>query len=63
MYLKFKYKDTEVVLTPEVITDIRNQLTPQIKVMPFDELVKTVEAAGLSTRNIVALAKKAKELI
>ena len=63
MYLKFKYKDTEVELTPEVIKDIRNQLTPQIKEIPFGELIETVEAAGLSAKNIVAIAKKIKELV
>ncbi len=45
MYLKFKYKDTEVVLTPETIRDIRQQLAPQIKQMPFGELIETIEAA------------------
>jgi hypothetical protein len=29
--------------------------------MPFGELVETVEAAGLSTKNLLALFKKAKE--
>jgi len=61
MYLKFKYKDTEVVLTPETIRDIRQQLTPQIKQMPFGDLIKMVEAAGLSTKNLLALFKKVRE--
>ena len=58
MYLKFKYKDTEVVLTPETIRDIRQQLAPQVKQMPFGELIKTIEAAGLSTKNLVAFFSK-----
>ena len=60
MYLKFKYKDTEVVLTPETIRDIRRQLVPQVKQMPFGELVETMEATGLSTKNLLALFKKDK---
>ncbi|GAI11021.1 unnamed protein product [marine sediment metagenome] len=58
MYLKFKYKDTEVVLTPETIRDIRRQLVPQIKQMPFGELIETIKAAGLSTKNLVAFFSK-----
>ena len=58
MYLKFKYKDTEVVLTPETIRDIRQQLTPQVKQMPFGELIETIEAAGLSTKNLLAFFTK-----
>jgi len=58
MYLKFKYKDTEVVLTPETIRDIRQQLVPQIKQVPFGELVETIEAAGLSTKNLLALLRE-----
>ena len=61
MYLKFKYKDTEVVLTPETIRDIRQQLVPQIKQMPFGELIEMIEAAGLSTKNLLAFFKKVKE--
>ena len=61
MYLKFNYKDTEVALTPETIRGIRQQLAPQIKQMPFGELVETIEAAGLSTKNLLALFKKVKE--
>lgn len=62
MYLKFNYKGTEVVLTPETIKDIRQQLAPQIKQMPFGELIETIEAAGLSTKNLLALFKSVKEL-
>jgi hypothetical protein len=58
MYLKFKYKDTEIELTPETIRDIRRQLAPQVKQMPFGELIKTIEAAGLSTKNLVAFFSK-----
>ncbi|HEY86694.1 MAG TPA: hypothetical protein G4O06_01475 [Dehalococcoidia bacterium] len=61
MYLKFKYEDTEVVLTPETIRDIRQQLTPQTKQMPFGELIETIEAAGLSRKNLLALFKRVKE--
>ena len=57
-YLKFKYKDTEVTLTPETIRDIRQQLAAQIKQMRFGELIETIEAAGLSTKNLLALLKK-----
>jgi len=28
MYLKFIYEDKEIILTPEVIRDIRKQLEP-----------------------------------
>lgn len=62
MYLHFKYHDTEVELIPEVIRDIRQQLAPQIKEMPFGELVETVKAAGLSPRNLIAFFKKVKEI-
>ncbi|MBA7560327.1 hypothetical protein ES708_01952 [subsurface metagenome] len=58
MYLKFKYKDTEVVLTPETIKNIRRQLAPQVKQMPFGELIETIEAAGLSTKNLLAFFTK-----
>ena len=61
MYMKFNYRDTEVVLTPETIRDIRQQLAPQIKQMPFGELIETIEAAGLSTKNLLTLFKKVKE--
>ena len=61
MYLKFKYEDTEVVLTPETIRDIRQQLTPQIKQMPFGELIETIEAAGLPARTVIDFFKKVKE--
>jgi len=61
MYLKFNYRDTEVVLTPETIKDIRQQLAPQIKQMPFGELIETIEAAGLSTKNLLALFREVKE--
>jgi len=49
------------VLTPETIRDIRRQLAPQVKQMPFGELIETVKAAGLSTKNLLALFKKEKE--
>ena len=61
MYLKFKYKDTEVELTPETIEDIRQQLAPQIKQMPFGELIETIKAAGLSTKNLLAFFTNVKE--
>jgi len=53
MYLRFKYKDIEVELTPETIKDIRQQLVPQIKQMPYAELMETIEAAGLPTRTVI----------
>jgi len=61
MYLRFKYKDIEVELTPETIKDIRQQLVPQINQIPFGQLMEMVEAAGLSTKNLLALFKKARE--
>ena len=61
MYLKFQYKDTEIELTPETIRDIRQQLAPQIKQIPFGELMETIEAAGLSAKNLLAFLKKVKE--
>lgn len=60
MYLKFRYKDTEVELTPKTISDIRQQLTPQIKQIPFGELMETIEATGLSPKNLLAFLKKVK---
>jgi len=60
-YLRFIHKQTIVELTPEIIRDIREQLIPQIKQMPVIELANTIEAAGLSTKNLVALFKKVKE--
>jgi hypothetical protein len=58
MYLKFTYEDKEIILTPEVIKEIRQQLEPQIKEIPFGVLIETVEASGLSIRNIIDLFKK-----
>ena len=58
MYLKFKYKDIEIELTPETIKDIRQQLTPQVKQMPFGELIETIEAAGLSAKTLLAFFSK-----
>lgn len=61
MWFRFKYQDTEIELTPEAIKDIRKQLTPQIREIPFGNLVETVRALGLSPRNVVTLFKKMKE--
>ncbi len=58
MYLKFTYEDKEIILTPEVIKEIRKQLEPQIKKIPFGVLIETVEASGLSVKNIIDLFKK-----
>ncbi len=58
MYLKFIYEDKEIVLTPEVIRDIRKQMEPQIKEIPFGVLIETVEASGLSVKNLIDLFKK-----
>jgi hypothetical protein len=58
VYLKFVYEDKEIVLTPEVIKDIRRQLEPQIKEIPFGVLIETIEASGLSVRNLIDLFKK-----
>jgi len=60
MYLNFMHKDVQIVLSPEAIEDIREQLTPQLKKMTFAELVETFEATGLSARNLVTLFEKAK---
>ncbi len=58
MYLKFIYEDKEIILTPEVIRDIRKQLEPQIKEIPFGVLIETVEASGLSVKNLIDLFRK-----
>ncbi len=58
MYLKFIYEDKEIILTPEVIKEIRKQLEPQIKEIPFGVLIETVEASGLSVKNLIDLFKK-----
>jgi len=58
MYLKFTYEDKEIILTPEVIKEIRKQLEPQIKQIPFGVLIETVEASGLSVKNLIDLFKK-----
>ncbi len=58
MYLKFIYEDKEIFLTPEVIRDIRKQLEPQIKEIPFGVLIETIEASGLSVKNLIDLFKK-----
>ena len=58
MYLKFIQEDKEIILTPEVIRDIRKQLEPQIKEIPFGVLIETVEASGLSVKNLINLFKK-----
>jgi hypothetical protein len=58
MYLKFIYEDNEITLTPDVIKDIRKQLEPQIKEIPFGVLIETVEASGLSVKNLIDLFKK-----
>ena len=58
MYLRFACKDksgntVEIVLTPEIIRDIRQQLQTQIKQMPIGEVIETIEAAGLSPKNLL----------
>ncbi len=58
MYLKFIYEDKEIILTPEVIRDIRKQLEPQIKEIPFGVLIESIEASGLSVKNLIDLFKK-----
>ena len=58
MYLKFIYEDKEIVLTPEVIKDIRGQLEPQIKEISFGALIESIEASGLSVKNLIDLFKK-----
>ncbi len=58
MYLKFTYEDKEIILTPEIIKEIRKQLEPQIKEVPFGMLIETVEASGLSVKNLIDLFKK-----
>jgi hypothetical protein len=58
MYLKFTYEDKEIILTPEVIKEIRKQLEPQIKEIPFGVLIETVDASGLSVKSLVDLFKK-----
>ncbi len=58
MYLKFIYEDKEIILTTEVIRDIRKQLEPQIKEIPFGVLIETIEASGLSVKNLIDLFKK-----
>ncbi len=58
MYLKFIYEDKEIIMTPEVIRDIRKQLEPQIKEIPFGVLIETIEASGLSVKNLIDLFKK-----
>ena len=57
MYLKFTYEDKEIILTPEVIKEIRKQLEPQIKEIPFGVLIETVESSGLSVKNLIDLFK------
>ena len=58
MYLKFIYEDKEIVLTPEVIKDIRRQLEPQIKEISFGALIESGEASGLSVKNLIDLFRK-----
>ncbi len=58
MYLKFIYEDNEITLTPEAIRDIRKQLEPQIKEIPFGVLIESIEASGLSVKNLIDLFKK-----
>jgi hypothetical protein len=58
MYLKFIYEEKEIILTPEVIRDIRKQMEPQIKEIPFGVLIETIEASGLSVKNLIDLFKK-----
>jgi len=58
VYLKFTYEDREIVLTPEVIKDIRRQLEPQIKEISFGALIESIEASGLSVKNLIDLFRK-----
>ena len=58
MYLKFIYEEKEIILTPEVIRDIRKQMEPQIKEIPFGVLIETIESSGLSVKNLIDLFKK-----
>ena len=52
-YLHFTYEGKEIILTPDTIKDIRQQLQPQIKKMPLNEVVETVQALGLSSKMLV----------
>ncbi len=58
MYLKFIYEDKEIILTPEAIGDIRKHLEPQIMKIPFGVLIETIEASGLSVKNLIDLFNK-----
>ena len=58
MHLKFIYEEKEIILTPEVIRDIRKQLEPQIKEIPFGVLIETIESSGLSAKTLIDLFKK-----
>ena len=57
-YLRFAYNDREVILTPDIIKDIRRQLSPQIKEISFGELVETIEALGISPKNMIDFFRK-----
>ncbi len=56
--LTFTCKDktgntVDIVLTSEIIKDIRDQVQPQIKQMPVGEIIETIEALGLSPKTVV----------
>jgi len=53
---KFLFIPTNLKRTnPEAIREIRKQLEPQIKEIPFGVLIETVEASGLSVKNLIDL--------
>ena len=60
-YFHIKYEDKEKILTPELISDFRKQLEPQIKEISFIGLIQTVNACGVSPKNMIAFAKKIRE--
>ena len=60
-YFHFTYKDNEVILTPEIITDIKKQLSTQVKEISFLELIKTFKAVDVSPKQMVKFFKKIKE--
>ena len=60
-YFHFIYKEVDVILDPDTIKSIKEQLDPQIHEISFSALVQTIKATCISPRNIVDFFKKIKE--
>jgi len=56
-YIKIKYKNQEIELTPEAIKEVIKQAKRQIKDMSFKEVVDTANALGQPLVKLISILK------